>query len=86
MLPAATLAEMRTPAAPPGDEAWAGGYGLGLAIAQRAIQAHGGEITPPQPPGGGLGITILPPLWGKGSTPRPTVSSTAAAGGNPRAG
>ena len=27
VLPAATLAEMRAPASPPGDEAWAGGYG-----------------------------------------------------------
>ena len=32
VLPATTLAEMRTPASPPGDEAWAGGYGLGLQL------------------------------------------------------
>jgi len=32
VLPATTLAEMRTPASPPGDDAWTGGYGLGLQL------------------------------------------------------
>ncbi|MDA8109062.1 MAG: ATP-binding protein [Betaproteobacteria bacterium] len=40
-----------------------GGYGLGLAIAQRAVEAHGGRIGAANRPGGGLAITIhLPGL------------------------
>lgn len=38
-----------------------GGYGLGLAIAQRAVQAHGGAITAANRPGGGLAITLRLP-------------------------
>jgi CubicO group peptidase (beta-lactamase class C family) len=42
-----TLAEMRTPAAPPGDDAWAGGYGLGLQLFRRdgrLFYGHGGSM------------------------------------------
>ena len=35
VLAAETLAEMRTPAVPPGDDTWAGGYGLGLQLFRR---------------------------------------------------
>ena len=47
VLPAATLAEMRTPASPPGDEAWAGGYGLGLQLFRhdgRVLYGHSGSM------------------------------------------
>ena len=38
-----------------------GGYGLGLAIAQRAINLHNGEIIATNQPEGGLCITVLLP-------------------------
>ncbi|KAF0814411.1 Sensor histidine kinase CpxA [Andreprevotia sp. IGB-42] len=38
------------------------GYGLGLAIAQRAVHAHGGTIAASNRPGGGLTISITLPL------------------------
>jgi len=47
VLPARTLAEMRTPAAPPGDSAWAGGYGLGLQLFRldgRLLYGHSGSM------------------------------------------
>jgi len=47
VLRAATLAEMRTPASPPGDEAWAGGYGLGLQLFRqdgRMLYGHSGSM------------------------------------------
>ncbi len=39
----------------------AGGYGLGLAIARRAVQRHGGRIAAGLAPGGGLVVTIRLP-------------------------
>lgn len=39
-----------------------GGAGLGLAIAQRAVAAHGGEITAKNSPEGGLVVTLVLPL------------------------
>jgi len=39
-----------------------GGYGLGLAIAKRAIQLHGGEISAINHPKGGLSIRIRLPI------------------------
>ena len=42
-----TLAEMRVPASPPGDDAWAGGYGLGLQLFRRdgrVLFGHGGSM------------------------------------------
>ncbi|MGH3161549.1 MAG: serine hydrolase domain-containing protein, partial [Streptosporangiaceae bacterium] len=47
VLPAATLAEMRAPASPPGDEAGAGGYGLGLQLFRhdgRMLYGHSGSM------------------------------------------
>ena len=38
-----------------------GGYGLGLAIAQRAVAAHGGTIAAQNVPGGGLRVEIRLP-------------------------
>jgi len=38
-----------------------GGYGLGLAIAQRAVHAHGGEIRARNRSGGGLAVEIRLP-------------------------
>jgi CubicO group peptidase (beta-lactamase class C family) len=47
VLPAATLAEMRAPAVPPGDETWTGGYGLGLQLFRhdgRVLYGHTGSM------------------------------------------
>lgn len=47
VLAAATLAEMRAPASPPGDEAWASGYGLGLQLFRqdgRVLYGHSGSM------------------------------------------
>ena len=38
-----------------------GGYGLGLAIAERAVHLHGGDISASNQPGGGLAVTIRLP-------------------------
>lgn len=38
-----------------------GGYGLGLAIAQKAIRLHGGEVTARNEPEGGLSVVITLP-------------------------
>ncbi len=40
----------------------AGGVGLGLAIAERAVRLHGGEIVATNAPGGGLLVTITIPV------------------------
>ncbi len=47
VLSAQALAEMRTPASPPGDDAWAGGYGLGLQLFRhdgRVLYGHSGSM------------------------------------------
>ncbi|HYS13910.1 MAG TPA: ATP-binding protein [Burkholderiaceae bacterium] len=38
------------------------GFGLGLAIAERAVRAHDGTIEASNRPGGGLRIAIVLPL------------------------
>ncbi|MBX9811374.1 MAG: two-component sensor histidine kinase, partial [Burkholderiales bacterium] len=38
-----------------------GGYGLGLAIAERAVRLHGGDISARNEPEGGLTVTIRLP-------------------------
>ncbi len=45
-----------------GDERSAQGFGLGLAIAQRAMKAHRGSIEASNEPGGGLRMTMRLPL------------------------
>jgi len=40
---------------------FSGGYGLGLAIAQRAIRLHGGEIVAQNHISGGLEVVITLP-------------------------
>jgi CubicO group peptidase (beta-lactamase class C family) len=47
VLAPSTLAEMRTPAAPPGDTAWDSGYGLGLQLFRldgRLLYGHSGSM------------------------------------------
>ena len=47
VLAPSTLTEMRTPASPPGDNAWAGGYGLGLQLFRRdgrVFYGHSGSM------------------------------------------
>jgi two-component system, OmpR family, sensor histidine kinase CpxA len=39
-----------------------GGYGLGLAIAQRAIRLHAGEVSARNEPGGGLAVSVRLPI------------------------
>lgn len=38
-----------------------GGYGLGLAIAQKAVRLHGGEVTALNEPAGGLSVVVTLP-------------------------
>jgi signal transduction histidine kinase len=45
-----------------------GGVGLGLAIAQSIVQAHGGTLTLSNRPEGGLRATIVLPLSGGSNT------------------
>jgi signal transduction histidine kinase len=42
-----------------------GGYGLGLAIAERAVRVHGGEIRAHNHPEGGLVVTLRLPVSGR---------------------
>jgi CubicO group peptidase (beta-lactamase class C family) len=47
VLAAATLAEMRAPAAAPGEDSWGGSYGLGLQLVRRdnrTLVGHGGSM------------------------------------------
>ena len=45
-----------------GPENAAQGFGLGLAIALRAIEMHGGQIAARNRPGGGLVVDVLLPV------------------------
>ncbi|MDD3445289.1 MAG: ATP-binding protein, partial [Zavarzinia sp.] len=43
-----------------------GGFGLGLAIARRAVLSHGGTITATNRPGGGFSVTVDLPTAAQG--------------------
>ena len=47
-----------------------GGFGLGLAIAKRAVERHGGRVTAELPQGGGLAITLDIPRYPTTCNPR----------------
>lgn len=63
-VPAAELGRMFEPFARVGEarERGGGGYGLGLAITGRAVQAHGGTVSAVNHPDGGLLVTLRLPL------------------------
>ena len=63
------LAVLFTPFFRAVDAARTDGYGLGLAIARRSIEAHGGTIGARNRPGGGLVVEIALPLKTAGSGP-----------------
>jgi len=56
-----------------------GGYGLGLAIANRAIELHGGSIAAGNHPGGGLEVIIRLPLSQDQAGPSPQGDLSGAA-------
>ena len=60
-VPQHALAQLFEPFAKAGDQ---GGFGLGLSIAKRAVEAHGGRITAANQPGGGLLMSISLPAAG----------------------
>jgi two-component system OmpR family sensor kinase len=60
-IPAGALDAVFEPFFHTGDTAGRGGYGLGLAIAKRAVEAHGGWIRAANRPEGGLCVEITLP-------------------------
>ncbi|MDA8326315.1 MAG: ATP-binding protein, partial [Nitrospiraceae bacterium] len=50
-----------------------GGAGIGLAITERAVHLHGGEVTASNAPGGGLLVVIDLPEDERGGTRPPAV-------------
>jgi len=64
--------------------ATATGYGLGLAIARRSIEAHGGSISASNRPEGGLSVTIVLPIEPEqinaGADPRRVAAPNFAGG------
>jgi len=63
-IPDDELPDLFTPFARGANTASADGYGLGLAIARRCVEAHGGTIRADNRPGGGLCVEIVLP-WPK---------------------
>lgn len=61
-VPAHELPSLFTPFFRATDARGTNGYGLGLAIAQRSIEAHGGTINASNRPEGGLAVVITLPL------------------------
>jgi two-component system sensor histidine kinase CpxA len=53
-----------------------GGYGVGLAIADRAVRLHGGEVTAKNRPGGGLTVELRLNMTCR--EPNPEAASIAA--------
>ena len=68
-VPEHELADVFTPFFRSSDSALKDGHGLGLAIARRAIEAHGGTISASNRRGGGLEVSITLPL--KQQVPQP---------------
>lgn len=62
-VPEATLPRLFEPFVRVGDarDRASGGYGLGLAIAQRAVRLHGGEVSAHNEPAGGFSIVVRLP-------------------------
>jgi two-component system OmpR family sensor kinase len=75
-VPEHELAGLFTPFFRAADAARTSGYGLGLAIARRSIEAHGGSITAVNRPAGGFAVTILLPL----SAPAPHAPANPGTG------
>jgi two-component system OmpR family sensor kinase len=61
-VPALELSRLFTPFFRATDARGTNGYGLGLAIAQRSIEAHGGTISVDNRPEGGLAVSIMLPM------------------------
>jgi nitrogen fixation/metabolism regulation signal transduction histidine kinase len=57
------------------------GIGLGLAIARRAVEEHGGTLTAESEPGRGTRMIIRLPLVTDPTGPRPPMSATTGVGG-----
>jgi signal transduction histidine kinase len=68
-VPECELADVFTPFFRSSNSALKDGHGLGLAIARRAIEAHGGTISASNRRGGGLEVSITLPL--KQQVPQP---------------
>jgi signal transduction histidine kinase len=57
------------------------GTGLGMAIAKKVVDAHGGDIRPDGRPGGGTRVTIAIPYEGSGVTrPREGAGARSVTG------